>query len=92
MVFSQSADVVAREIEGEMILVPIASEIGDIEDTLYSLNESGRSIWNRLDGTRTLREIVAELSGEFSGDSKQIERDVVGLIGELSARRMILKK
>lgn len=92
MVFFHSADVVAREIEGEMILVPIASGIGDIEDTLFSLNESGKSIWTHLDGTRTLKEIVTKLSTEFSGNNKQIERDVVGLIGELSARRIVLKK
>jgi hypothetical protein len=92
MVFLQSPDVVAREIEGEMILVPIVSGIGGIEDTLYSLNESGKSIWRLLDGARTLKEIVTELSVEFSGDNKQIEQDVVGLISELYDRRMILKK
>ena len=36
-----SEDVVAREIEGEFIIVPLAAGIGDMEDELYSLNESG---------------------------------------------------
>jgi hypothetical protein len=35
-----SEDVVAREIEGEFILVPLASGIGDMEDEIYTLNET----------------------------------------------------
>jgi hypothetical protein len=39
-----SQDVVARDIEGELILVPIASGIGDMEDEIYTLNDTGRAI------------------------------------------------
>jgi len=37
-----SEDVVAREIEGELIIVPLAAGIGDLEDELYTLNETGK--------------------------------------------------
>jgi len=40
-----SEDVVSREIEGELIIVPIASGIGDMDDELYTLNDPGRAIW-----------------------------------------------
>ena len=40
-----SEDIVAREIEGELIIVPLAAGIGDMEDELFSLNETGREIW-----------------------------------------------
>ena len=45
IIYVPSEDVVAREIEGEMIIVPIASGIGDMEDELYTLNETGKAIW-----------------------------------------------
>ncbi|TFG60115.1 MAG: PqqD family peptide modification chaperone, partial [Deltaproteobacteria bacterium] len=52
-----SEDVVAREIEGELIIVPLAAGIGDLEDELYTLNETGKALWARLDGKSTLTEI-----------------------------------
>jgi hypothetical protein len=88
-VCAPSEDVVAREIEGEIIIVPLAAGIGDLEDELYTLNETGCAIWRRLDGTRTLRQVAAELSAEYSADSDVLERDVVGLADELTRRRML---
>jgi len=84
-----SDDVVAREIEGELIIVPIASGIGDAEDELYTLNETGKAIWDRLDGARSLRQIAAELAIEYEAPAGDLERDVLGLVGELARRRML---
>lgn len=84
-----SEDVVARTIEGEIILIPIAAGIGDMEDELYSLNATGGEIWNRLDGVRSLWQIADELAVEYEGPAAEIERDVLGLIGELAQRKMV---
>jgi len=85
----RSDDVVAREIQGELIIIPLAAGIGDMEDEFYSLNETGRAIWSRLDGVKTLRDISAELTVEYDAPSEEIERDVTGLVAEL-VRRGIL--
>jgi hypothetical protein len=87
-----SEDVVAREIDGELIIVPIASGIGDMEDELYTLNETGRAIWRRLDGTASLGRIAADLSAEYSAPIADIERDVLGLATELVRRKMLLAR
>lgn len=87
-----SEDVVSREIEGELIIVPIASGIGDIEDELYTLNETGRAIWQRLDGKRTLRDVAADLTENYADPLDQITRDVLGLATELARRKMICTK
>ena len=87
-----SEDVVAREIEGELIIVPLVSGIGDAEDELYTLNETGRAIWNRLDGTRSLSQIASELAAEYSAPAADIERDVTGLAAELARRKMLVVK
>ena len=86
-----SDDVVARDIEGEFILVPLASGIGNMEDELYILNETGKAIWQKLDGKKILREIAVELNVEFDGPLEEIERDVIGLVGELFKRRMVVR-
>jgi hypothetical protein len=85
-----SEDVVAREIEGELVIVPLTSGIGDMEDELYTLNDSGKAIWDRLDGKRSLSNIVNELIAEYDVDRNEIEVDVIGLVNELLKRKMLL--
>jgi len=84
-----SEDVVSREIEGELIIVPIASGIGDAEDELYTLNDTGREIWQQLDGKRTVREITADIAAHYNAPVDQITRDVLGLMTELSWRKIV---
>ena len=80
----------AREIEGELIIVPLVSGIGDMEDELFTLNETGKAIWDRLDGQKSLKLLVEELSTEFEDSGGEIEKDVIGLVGELLKRRMVV--
>lgn len=89
-VYRRSDDVVSREIEGELIIVPLAAGIGDLDDELYTMNETGKAIWNRLDGQQTLRQIAADLLASYSGAAETIESDVCGLIEELERRRMVV--
>ena len=84
-----SDDVVSREIEGELIIVPIASGVGDMEDELYTLNDTGRAIWQRLDGKRTLRDVAADLAADYAAPVDRITRDVLGLVTELARRKMV---
>jgi len=91
-VFAPSEDVVARDIEGELILVPIAAGIGDAEDDLFTLNPTGRAIWQQLDGKRSLRQIASALAAEFDAPAGQIEADVLGLAAELAKRKLLVRK
>ena len=89
--YMPSEDIVAREIEGELIIVPLVAGIGNMEDELFTLNETGRSIWDRLDGQKRLEEVVKELSLEFEAPEGEIEKDVMGLTEELFKRRIIVE-
>lgn len=86
-----SEDVVAREIEGEFILVPLASGIGDMEDEIYTLNETGRAIWEKLDGKKSLREVAEALTTDFDAQPDEIEQDIAGLVKVLLERKMVSK-
>ncbi len=90
-VFALSEDVVAREIEGELILVPLAAGMGDADDELYTLNETGRAIWALLDGKRSLAEVVGALAAEYDAPAGEIKADVQGLVAELSRRKMLVE-
>lgn len=85
-----STDIVSRMIEGELIIVPIVSGIGDLEDELYTLNGTGRAIWQRLDGQRTLGGVAAEIAEEFDAPIETINRDVLGFAEELARRKILV--
>ena len=87
-----SPDVVAREIEGELIIIPITSGVGDLEESIYTLNETGKVLWGKLDGTKTLGQIAGELMSEYDAPRREIEKDVVGLIEELAKRNIAVEK
>ncbi|MEK6732144.1 MAG: PqqD family protein [Candidatus Omnitrophota bacterium] len=90
-IYKPSENVVAREIEGELIIVPLVSGIGDSKEELYALNETGKSIWEKLDGKTTLENVVKKLGVEFNAPVDKIEKDVFGLVGELLKRRMLIE-
>jgi hypothetical protein len=90
-IYKPSDDIVAREIEGEVIIVPLVAGIGDMEDELFTLNDTGKAIWDKLDGARSLADVVAALETEYeAAEDGAIERDVLGLVAELVERRMLV--
>ncbi len=78
-----SENVVTRDIEGDIIIVPLVSGIGDADDELYTLNETGRAIWARLDGQVTLGAVAQQLAKEFSAPQGELEADVLGFGAEM---------
>ena len=90
-IYIPSEDIVAREIEEELLIVPLVSGIGDMEDELFTINETGKVIWRQLDGQKTLKEIAAELSEEFEAPAGEIVEDVTGFVEELLRRGMLVE-
>ena len=86
-----SEDIVSRDVMGELIIVPLASGICDMEDEIFSLNDTGRAIWDRLDGKVTLGEIAGALEAEYDAPPGEIEKDVQGIATELLRRRMVVE-
>jgi hypothetical protein len=82
VVCAPSDDIVAREIEGEIVIVPLVSGIGDADDELYTLNPTGQAIWQKLDGQRTLKDVAALLAAEFDTpltDRKEILKRLLAM-------------
>lgn len=90
-VYAPSDDIVAREIEGEIIIVPITAGIGDMEDELFTLNETGRAIWQLLDGKTAVKDVVKKLTAEFEAPPDEIEKDVIGFVTELRKRKILVE-
>ncbi len=88
-VCTPSTNVVAREIEGQIVIVPLTAGIGDAEDELYTLNDTGQAIWKLLDGQRTLQAVAVLLADEFTVSVSDCERDVLGFASELTRRGIL---
>ena len=91
-IYTPSEDAVFRDIEGGIVIVPLTWGVGgaeDEQDAIFTLNEAGRAIWDRLDGQRSLRAVAADLAAEYEAPSEEIEADVLGLVGELVSRGML---
>ena len=91
-VCAPSDDIVAREIEGEIVIVPLTSGIGNMDEELYSLNPTGQAIWQKLDGHQTIKDVAELLAKEFDAPLPEIESDVLGFATELVRRRILVTK
>ena len=87
-----SEDIVAREIEGEMIIVPLVSGVGDADDEIYALNETGKAILRKLDGVRTLGQVAETLAEEFTSSGDELDSDVLGFATEMIRRKILTVK
>ncbi len=78
----RSENVVFRKIGEEYILVPLAGSAADVE-SIYNLNETGAAIWEKIDGKRTLAEIISEIESEYDGEGRGVEEDVNSFVKEM---------
>ncbi len=89
-IYKPSEDVVARDVQGEFVIIPITSGIGDSDDAIFSLNKFGMAIWEKLNSKTSLKEVTRALALQFEGDAKKIGNDVLGLVEELLKRNMVV--
>ena len=73
---SHSQSVVVRKIKDEYLLIPLTSDIADM-DSLYRLNETGAFIWDTIDGRRSIRDITVMVAEEFNVDPGEAEKDIL---------------
>lgn len=90
-IYKASEEVVAREIAGEFILVPLSGGIAEMNEDIFTLNETGKAIWDKLDGKKTLQEISEELNSEFSSSSEELTEDLLGFTAALLGKKMLLE-
>jgi hypothetical protein len=83
-VLRPSPDVIFRELEGEAVLLDLAS------GRYFGLNAVGTRIWMLLESGSTVAAAAAALAAEFEADAEQIARDVDELVAELSARGLLV--
>jgi hypothetical protein len=77
-VLVRSEDIVAREIAGECLLVPIARRGANL-DAIYNLNRVAAFIWQRIDGRTPGHAIVSGVAQQFDVEPERAAADFAEL-------------
>lgn len=89
-IYKRDEAIVARQIAGEMILVPIRQHVGDLE-SIFLLNETAIAAWELFDGAHSLAEIRDTITSQFDVDEQQAGADLLELVFHLLQIRALVK-
>ncbi len=87
-VYQKDSNMVARKVAGELILVPIRQEAGDLV-CFYSLNPVAARIWALLDGKRPVADIALTIVEEYEVDLERAEKDALRFLRRLEELEMV---
>jgi len=78
-----SQDVAFREMEGESVLLDLAS------GTYFRLNEVGTRLWTLLGQDGSLEKAAAALQEEYEVSPEKLQADLVGLLGQMQEKGLV---
>jgi hypothetical protein len=91
-VYRKNSNFIAREIAGEIIIIPIKREAQELS-AIYNLNnEVSVKIWKSINGKRTLSEIKDKILTEFDVTEQRLKKDLREFITDLEKIGAIKKK
>src|SRR5712671_2916434 len=79
-----SDDVVFRELDGEGVILNLASGI------YFGLDDTGTRMWRLIDQHRDLRMVLSALCDEYEAPSETLERDLISLVAELTEKGLLV--
>ncbi|MCP4117799.1 MAG: PqqD family protein [Desulfobacteraceae bacterium] len=86
-----SDNVIAKEIEGELVIVPMIADVGNLDAEMYSLNSTGLAVWKQLDGEKDLEHVITALSEAFATTFDHIKDDVVEIVEQLLKKGLVFE-
>jgi hypothetical protein len=86
--FVRNREVVTRQIQGELVIVPIRSGVGDL-NSLYTLNQVGSVLWDFMNEGHTIEEMVSRVCDEFEVSSSQAQGDIQNFLGAMLQEKLV---
>ena len=78
-ILSHSPSVVTRKTGNEYVLVPVANNIADM-NSVFILNETGAFIWEKIDGKKTVGEIIELVINEYEIEKETATNDILEFV------------
>jgi hypothetical protein len=79
-----SDDVVFREVDGEAVILNLASGI------YFGLDSVGTRIWQLIEQHQQLSRVLAQLGLEYEAPQEELERDLLRLVTELTDKGLVI--
>jgi len=79
--FVRNNNLVERKLGDETVLVPI-TQVGVDVQSIYSLNATAASIWEKLITPITIEELICLLENEYEADEGVIRKNVETIIDD----------
>lgn len=88
--YKRNPEFIYRRVSDELILVPIHKNMADME-AIFSLNEVGAFIWDKLEFPLSLEQIEKTLVGEFDAELRIIQSDIKQFLAEMVALGAVVR-
>jgi len=88
-VLRRNESLVTRDLAGEKVIIPIRGKVGDL-GCIYTLNAVASEIWNRIDGVRSVSDIINVLAQEYEVSLPTLVADVHRVVDELQHEGLLL--
>jgi hypothetical protein len=89
-VYKRADDVICRQVGHESILVPISNNVGNL-DYIFTLSPVAARIWELLDGSRSVDQVVETLCDEYDVTRDQATADLDELVSNLEEVSLVLQ-
>jgi len=81
-IFRKLGEIVARDIAGETILVPVRGNLADMQ-RIFSLSPVAAFLWEQIDGRQDLEVILSKVIEDFEVEREDATSDLLEFITEL---------
>lgn len=81
-IYQSKSQFVAREVGNELVLVPLAGSVAQMKE-LFTMNETGRFIWENITECVSVDILVEQLVNEFDVDDAIARRDIESFLMRL---------
>lgn len=85
-VAKETNHIIDRVVDGEVLLIDLRS--GDY----FSLNATGATVWQHIDGTKTIDDLVKIVLAEYDTDPDQVVADVLRLVNDLANEGLVVSR
>ena len=84
----QSKNVVTRDIEGKLILMPLTKTSKEL-NYIYTLNETAALVWYKFKGKTSLEDIGNALSQKYNVTEAKVEKELIEFVKDLASFKAV---
>ena len=90
-VYARAEGVILRAIADTSLLVPTQRGLADLQQ-IYALHGIGACIWQHLDGSKTLEDLLALVLDRYDVNAGDARADICAFIESLTSSRLVERR